>query len=443
MDETPTAELASALDLLCDEGSPVEWSVPAEALVRIGEPALFPLADALASARSPEVERRAVWTLARLEVADRGSYLPLLRHPHAEVRHTALSTFKFQGEAAIDYADQLMPLLGDPEADIRRQAVLAFQAMGGSAVPLLERLRRQPATGPRIRATALEALAGIGGPNALSDRDLAAWRRLTRIKQLVEVPENLHLCGSWFAVPSVDQAAVLAAFDLGDPEPVTLRTGASAWNHDSHHWHGKRPHERCARVFVSPALDGWTLVFGDSSQDTHRVEDADDPEAVRGEVVRERCADLSRRFGAAHWYGMSCGDGWTAWCIAEDGEVVRFYDAFEAEEGAVGARHPAESGCLLPHETVDTGDALDSFLDELSNAGDQLDVEDFYSRYAQARRDLGIPDTCYATDIAARLSVDPGSLGTPGARTRISGSGVLALTACGRRYGHPAGALKA
>lgn len=435
-----TAELSSALEMLCDEGSPVDWSVSADALVRIGGPALLPLAEVLASAESPEVARRAMWSLARLEGVDPESYVPLLRHPHAEVRSTALSPFRFLGEAAIGYADQVIPLLGDPEADVRQRAVWTFQAMGGAAVPVLRRLRQGPATGPRIRATALEALAGIGGPDALSDRDLAAWRRLTRIKQLTETPEKLHLCGSWYAVPSVDQAAVLAAFDLGDPEPVTLRTGASAWNHDSHNWRGKHPHERCARVFVGPALDGWTLVFGRSSQDAHRIEDADDREAARTEVARERCADLSRRFGAAQWYGMSCGDGWTAWCIAEGGEVVRFYDTFEAgEKGDDGPGHPAESGYLLPHEHVDTGDAFDAVMGDLYGGAGPLDVEAFYARYEAVRRDLGIPDTCYATDIAARLSVDPGALG---ARTRMTGSGVLALTACGRQYGHPAGALK-
>jgi hypothetical protein len=55
----------------------------------------------------------------------------------------------------------------------------------------------------------------------------------------------------------------------------------------------------------------------------------------------ERCTELSARFGAAHWYGMSCGDGWTSWCIAENGSVQRFYDAYACEEDQ-GPRHPAE-----------------------------------------------------------------------------------------------------
>ncbi|MGW7253615.1 hypothetical protein [Streptomyces sp. NPDC054834] len=149
------------------------------------------------------------------------------------------------------------------------------------------------------------------------------------------------------------------------------------------------------------------------------------------DVVRGRCVDLSRRFGAAHWYGMSCGDGWTAWCIAEDGEVVRHYDAFTAAEGGdEGPGHPAEAGYLLPHQDGFPADAFDGV--SLS------DSEEFAARCRRIKEEHRIPDTCYAKDIAARLSVDPGALG---GHTRVEGSGVLALTACGRERGQPAGAL--
>lgn len=425
------AAVAAVLDLLRDVGSPVDWTVPADVLCRIGEPALLPLAEAAVSADSPEAARRIVWTLARLEVGRPKAYVPLLGHAHAPVRSAALSAFQGEGAAASACMEQLVPLLGDPEPEVRRRAVRVFKGIGTAAVPRLRRLRREPATGPRIRAGVLEALAAVGGPAVLDSRDQEAWRRLTRIKRLGETPEGMHLCGSWYAVASADQEAVLAAFDLGDPEPVTLRTGAAAWNHDCHDWERARPHRRCARAYVSPALDGWTLVFGDSSQDTHRVEAADDREQVLPDVVRGRCADLSRRFGAAHWYAMSCGDGWTAWCIAEAGEVVRHYDAFAAAEvGDEGPAHPAEAGYLLPHQDGIPADAFDgvSFTD----------TEEFVAWCRRVKEEHRIPDTCYARDIAARLSVDPGALG---AHTRVAGTGVLALTACGRERGHPAGAL--
>ncbi|MFI6038497.1 HEAT repeat domain-containing protein [Streptomyces sp. NPDC051315] len=429
--EQGAAVVEAVLEVLCDEQSCVDWTVSADVLRRIGEPALRPLADAAAAAGSPEVARRIGWTLGRLDVGDYEVYVPLLRHALPSVRSHALSAFQSRGEEAACFADRLIPLLGDPEPEVRQRAVWAFKAIGGGVVPRLRRLRQEPATGPGIRSGALRALAAVAGPAALDSRDLEAWRRLTRIKQLTEVPHGMHLCGSWYAVPSNDQEAVLDAFDLGVPEPVTLRTGEAAWNHDHHSWDRKHPHDTCARVFVSPVLDGWTLVFGDSSQDTHRIEDADDRDEVLADVVRRRCVALSRRFEAAHWYGMSCGDGWTAWCLAEAGDVVRHYDAFDAEErGDEGPSHPAESGYLLPHQ--------DGFPENAFDGVDPSDPAAVETRWRRVKEEFGIPDTCYANDIAARLSVDPGALG---ADTGISGHGVLALTACGREHGHPAGAL--
>ncbi|WP_437033827.1 HEAT repeat domain-containing protein [Streptomyces sp. enrichment culture] len=430
--------VAPVVEVLCDERSPVDWAVPADVLCRIGEPALAPLAAAVASASSPEVARRAGWALGRLRVEDPAVFVPLLAHPHPKVREDALFAFRCRKEAALRFADRLLPSLGDPDRGVRQRAVWAFEAIGSAAVPVLRRVRRTPARGRRLRAGALEALAAVGGPAALDSTDLDAVRRLTRIKQRTEVPEGMHLCGSWYAVPCADTQQVLDAFDLGAPEPVTLRTGAAAWNHDHHNWRTRREHETCARVFVSPVLDGWTLVFGQSSQDTHRIEDAEDDDSrdeITADVVRERCAALGDRFGAAQWYGMSCGDDWTAWCIAEGGEVVRFYDAFDAEEdGGEGDEgrpgHPAESGYLLPHQ--------DGFPDDAFDGVELSDGEAFQARYREVKEELDIPDTCYAVDIAARLSVDPGSLGP---RTAVTGHGVLALTACGREHGHPPGAL--
>ncbi|MGW8765143.1 HEAT repeat domain-containing protein [Streptomyces sp. NPDC055815] len=423
--------VGAVLDVLRDEQSPVDWTVSADVLCRIGEPALLPLADAVAAADSPEVARRTGWALARLMVEGPAAYAPLLNHPHPRVRSDALFAFQTHAETAVGFVDLLIPLLGDPEQEVRHRAVWAFKAIGTAGVPILRRVRRMPASGPRVRAGALEALAAIAGPDGLDSRDQDAWRRLTAIKLLDEVPDGMHLCGSWYAVPTTDQDAVLDAFDLGSPQPVTLRTGAAAWNQDHHDWDRTPPHAACSRVFVSPALDGWTLVFGDSSQDTHRIEDADDEDEALPLVVRERCADLSRRFGSAQWYGMSCGDGWTAWCIAEDGQVLRHYDAEDAEEnGDEEPPHPSEAGYLLPHE--------DGFPEDAFDDVDTSDSEAFTTRYNQVKEDLKIPDTCYANDIAARLSVDPAALGP---HTATSGQGVLALTTCGREHGHPAGAL--
>jgi hypothetical protein len=126
---------------------------------------------------------------------------------------------------------------------------------------------------------------------------------------------------------------------------------------------------------------------------------------------------------------MSCGDDWTAWCIAENGEIVRYYDAFEPER-EIGPRHPAEDGYLPPHENGFPENAFDDV--------DPYGHEAFLAHYVRLKEELGIPDTCVATMVAARASVDPSALGP---HTRVEGHGVLALTACGREHGHPRGAL--
>ncbi|GIG69550.1 HEAT repeat domain-containing protein [Phytomonospora endophytica] len=382
--------VAPLIAVLCDEDSPVEWSRPAVLLRKIGDAAFDPLVEAIATAPTPEVARRAGWAFSGLEVSHVERFAAALRHPSPKVRGNAAYVLQFKGAKARPYVPELLPLLADRDPDVRRRALWALTEIGpGGVVPRLRKLRREGAT-PALRRHALTALAEVGGPARLDPADLALVRRLIAVKRAAERPEPMHLCGHWWALPTTDQAAVLDAFGLSAPEPVTMRLGGSIWNLD-HHAGGAGVHGACARVYVSPAFDGWTLVFGDSSADGHRQA-----------PVAERCAELSRRFGGAHWYGQSCGDDWNAWCIAERGKVVRFFDN-EEPEAAVGGPHPAEEGWALTFEEDD-------------------------------ERDL-----CFAADIAATASVDPGVLG---ADTAVTGHGVVALTECGLKRGHPKGSLE-
>jgi hypothetical protein len=126
---------------------------------------------------------------------------------------------------------------------------------GASAGP-----RRRP--GPAARR-ALRALAEAAGDRGLLDLDRAAIARLIRIKLLNDRPEPLDdcaVCGPWLVVRTGDRAAVLEALDLSDPQPATLRLGYAAFYCDRHGMASDK--QRDARVFVTPEVDGWTLVLG-------------------------------------------------------------------------------------------------------------------------------------------------------------------------------------
>ncbi|RKS77102.1 HEAT repeat protein [Actinomadura pelletieri DSM 43383] len=410
------AAVAPVLEVLCDEDSPVDWGTSAVVLRRIGLPALEPLVEAMATAPTAEVARRCGWAHCGLEIDDLSAFVPGLRHPNPKVRDSTAYVLQLKGTAALPYAPDLIALLDDPDKDIRQRVRWALQEIGPDVLPLLHEVRRS--RGTRARRQALIALADVGGPSALDERDQALIRRLIRYKTATETPEPMHLCGTWFAVPTDDRQAVLDAFDLSDPEPVTMRLGALAWNHDHHAW--GRDHTQCSRVYVTPLLDGWTLLFGDP---------LDPHEDIETERVLGHCRDLSRRLGTVHWYGASCGDEWTAWCVAEKGEIIRYYDIFDPDD-QIGA-HPAEDGYLLPH--------IDGFPEDAFDGIDIGDNAAFQARYNQVKKALSIPDDCHSTLFAARASVDPSALGP---QTTVQGQALLALTACGRQHGHPRGAVE-
>ncbi|MDT0347009.1 HEAT repeat domain-containing protein [Streptomyces litchfieldiae] len=410
------------LAVLWDDHGPLEWFEAAWLLRRIGAPALGPLTAALAAAPSHVALVRARWAFAGLDVPA-AAFGPALRHPHPRVRETTAWALQRRGAKALCLVPALLPLLDDPDHGVRVSAGGALRTMSPGVVGPLRRARRTPGSSARLRRGALAALAAVGGPAALDERDIAAVRRLIAVRARDEVPEPIRVCAPWFALRTADQDAVLAAFGLSAPEPVTMRLGASAWQHDAH---AARPgHGACSRVYVSPALDGWTLVFGSPFQDAHRADGG-----ISGPVIRRRCAELSRRFGEAHWYGMRCAGEWAAWCFGERGAIVRHYDAADPER-ASGPPHPWEPPGPLPHEADFPQGSFDGI--------DASDAEAFLASYEEVRRETGIPGPYPATDVAARASVSPAALGP---RTRVTGRAVLALTACGRAHGHPPGALR-
>jgi hypothetical protein len=417
------------LRVLCDESSPVPWYRLTAVLRRIGAPAFEPLVAALAAAPTAEVARRCRAAFTFLDVPDQGIYRAALRHRSPAVRIGAAGAVQRLKALAEPYLPDLIPLLEDPDPEVREHAVQACAAIGPGAIPALRAVRRGPG---RRRRAALTVLANIGGWSALDAADQRAVTRLIAVKTPGERPAPMHLCGSWYAIPAAgDQQAVLEAFELTEAGPVTMRLGESAWLNDRHNG-DIGDHGSCSRMYVTPELNGWTLVFGTVPSVAHTSGE----EAFR-EAVQAHCAWLSGRFGVAHWYGVSCGDGWTAWCVAEDGEVVDHYDVFETEPPDEEEDPPVHDESVIRY--------YDDFVPRAGPPAvrhEQLALDGFgvpaadRSRWTRRRHD--IPDRARATEVAALLSVDPEALGPDCA---VAGRGVLAWTGCGLAHPSTPGAL--
>ncbi|MEV6321601.1 hypothetical protein AB0M45_10435 [Nocardia sp. NPDC051787] len=350
---------------------------------------------------------------------------------------------------ATDYAFVLTALLGDVDERVRSTAAKSSRELGAQLVPLLQQVRRSPLP---ARRGALEALAEIGW-HTIEPVDLALLHRFIMSKLACEAPQPIPAAKEclWWALPTDDQAAVLDAFGLSDPVPATVAMG-SAVALDEH-----RPLEECERVYVSPVLDGWTLVFGDSAshypRDDRRIHElqqsdiwqtimVNESDAVKTAWLtamsrpskEERCAQLSGRFGAAHWYEEAGDHDSGGWCIAENGETIRtahLEDCVHEELTLYGDPHPSEQG--LRAEPVsewlrDHGFAPDAWNDIVSGAP----YTAWDAQWAEFQHRTGIPDAMTPMRIAERASVGPLTLGP---HTRI------ALTERGRQGGRHRGAL--
>ena len=211
-------------------------------------------------------------------------------------------------------------------------------------------------------------------------------------------------------------------------------------------------------MFISPILDGWTLVFGtpkrviSQGNEAGNLEPRHDDLFPDGEHVAQqrRCVELSRQFGTVYWYVQAevggCGD-WMGWCLAERGSLIRYYhhDFYEGEI-EVGKPLAAETGLHTPdgrrlstqiHQHLPPQQAKSLLREDpsLEEVFSEEAMNEWYEKVEAAFADRGVellPDRSAAI-IAARTTVGPVELGP---HTSVQDHGVLALTNCGRRWGH-------
>nr|WTB30010.1 HEAT repeat domain-containing protein [Streptomyces sp. NBC_00830] len=400
---------------LTDESSPVGWREAVPVLRLIGGASFDYLVQGLLDAPTAEVRDRVGFAFTGLGAGALDRYTTALSHPSPFVRRQAVLGIQHCDGAGLSAVPALLPLLGDTDPEVAQEAQDCLMIRGKkieeSLVPLLQRIRRE---GPgRQRARALSVLAVVGGETVLPAEDVAAVERLIRMKLADDQPTALWTCWNhWIAVPSGDQSGIISTLGLTDPRPVTFALGNDIVDNDGHEAE-PGSHDGFTRVFVTPELDGWTLVLGAW---------CDPCDAERSEDVLRVCTLLSSRYGRAqaYYYGAQ-GDG-SAWLVAEHGTVIRRYcETGDGEDELLTLGDP------LPFERTRREEL--GLQPEWDPA---LESEDDADEWKWAAFDL-------APEIAQSLGVSPLTIG-PEISSR--GVGVIALTPYGVTHGMPAGAYR-
>lgn len=105
----------------------------------------------------------------------------------------------------------------------------------------------------------------------------------------------------WLAIRGAHPAAIQTALGLRNPRPCSWEEGMhSALEH---------------RLFISPSVNGWTLVMG-----TDLPDPADDSDRSFHFLTR-----LSRELGEVQFFSMNRMLGQHAWVLMQDGQVSRAY----------------------------------------------------------------------------------------------------------------------
>jgi hypothetical protein len=203
---------------------------------------------------------------------------------------------------------------------------------------VLDALREVRRSGPgRLRRGAFSAITGIGDTTALSPKDQALWQRYIRAKAVADQPQEIWE-NSCLAVPGGDQQGILDVLEFSDASPMYFDLGLAVANGS---WWTLEPpaeHPDRAEAFITPELDGWTLVV---SGWCYPAWDLDWYTRTREALLR-----LSVRFGTAWGFAGRGFMGTAAWACAKDGDIVWEREVTDDDEW----------GEVDPAEGIDTDD---------------------------------------------------------------------------------------
>jgi hypothetical protein len=263
-----------------------------------------------------------------------------------------------------------------------------FVGLDASMLPGLRAIRRD---GPaRARRGALLALLHLGGERALDPADLAVLQRLIGIKLPHDRPHSLDACfNAWLTVRGGDQQGIMRVLGLTRSAPATYGLGETMVDHLGH---GGPDRSRTWRhVFISPRLNGWTVVSGPSC-------DPDKEPLVEGWVQA-----LSAVYGEAQAYFYGSQNEGDAWLVGLRGRILRRFSS-EKPESSTGAPLPVERRALERLGFTGPPERLDGY-----------DADDLWDFIAE----------CGATQVAAELSIDPVWMGWP-AELEVEGQPLIA-----------------
>lgn len=216
--------------------------------------------------------------------------------------------------------------------------------------------------------------SGSGGRNpvVVRDADKPQPRTVMQFDASPDSPVQFGYKTQWLAIRTTDTGAVLHALRLQNIRAANWTTGLQGAYDDY--------------CFVSPPLEGWTLVVDGRMPDLS-AKGAPGPLSV--------IAELSARFGEACYFGTHRVVEYQAWGKAVDGRLVRAY-AYVGESGEVVVDRGELTAEERAHNLIFTG--LDAAEPNLPDEEDVLRIAALWSVDTKLDRSGSSPGTGFAAD---------------------------------------------